>query len=341
MNKMNKMKIISSCFWVLASFLLATMGIAQTVTSSSAPVSSVYPVKPIRLVVPFPAGGPTDQFARQYAQALSTQLGKPVVVDNKSGASGAIGSLEVKNSAPDGYTLLFGTASTHVLYNLINAKPQYDSIKDFTEIAVVGDAPIVFAVSPSTKGSFKDLIEYARINPGKLQYGSAGEGTYLHIVGERLKYELGGLDIQHIPFRGSAQAIPALIGNQVNMTVDTLGSLINQHRSGNLRIVAIAASKRSPLIPDVPTVSEVTGLKDFQAALWNIVSAPQGLSPQVTNRLINATTQALKNPELLEKLNSISIQPITNLTGVAATGFIAKELVSLRPVVQSAGLKKD
>lgn len=335
------MKIISSCSWALASFLLATMGIAQTVASSSAPESSVYPVKPIRLVVPFPAGGPTDQFARQYAQALSTQLGKPVVVDNKSGASGAIGSLEVKNSAPDGYTLLFGTASTHVLYNLINAKPQYDSIKDFTEIAVVGDAPIVFAASPSTKGSFKDLIEYARINPGKLQYGSAGEGTYLHIVGERLKYELGGLDIQHIPFRGSAQAIPALIGNQVNMTVDTLGSLINQHRSGNLRIVAIAASKRSPLIPDVPTVSEVTGLKDFQAALWNIVSAPQGLSPQVTNRLINATTQALKNPELLEKLNSISIQPITNLTGVAATGFIAKELVSLRPVVQSAGLKKD
>lgn len=330
------MKAIQLLPWVLASFLFATTSVSQTVASSP-----TYPVKPIRLVVPFPAGGPTDQFARQYAQALSTQLGKPVVVDNKSGASGAIGSLEVKNSAPDGYTLLFGTASTHVLYSLISAKPQYDSIKDFTEIAVVGDAPIVFAVSPATKGSFKEFIEYARINPGKLQYGSAGEGTYLHIVGERLKYELGGLDIQHIPFRGSAQAIPALIGNQVNMTVDTLGSLINQHRSGNLKIVAIAASKRSPLIPDVPTVNEATGLKDFQAALWNIVSAPEGLSPQITNILIAATTKALKNPELLEKLNSISIQPITNLTGVAATGFIAKELVSLRPVVQSAGLKKE
>jgi len=120
-----------------------------------------------------------------------------------------------------------------------------------------------------------------------------------------------------------------------------LGSLIQQHRAEKLRIVAIAASKRSPLIPDVPTVNEVTGLKDFQAALWNIVSAPEGLSPQVTNTLILATTKALKNPELLEKLNSISIQPITNLTGVAATGFIAKELVSLRPVVQSAGLKKE
>lgn len=330
------MKIIPSLSWVLTSFLFATISLAQTTSSSSA-----YPVKPIRLIVPFPAGGPTDQFARQYAQALSTQLGKPVVVDNKSGASGAIGSLEVKNSAPDGYTLLFGTASTHVLYSLINAKPQYDSIKDFTEIAVVGDAPIVFAVSPATKGGFKEFIEYARINPGKLQYGSAGEGTYLHIVGERLKYELGGLDIQHIPFRGSAQAIPALIGNQVNMTVDTLGSLINQHRSGNLKIVAIAASKRSSLIPDVPTVNEATGLKDFQAALWNIVSAPEGLSPQITNILILASTKVLKNPELIEKLNSISIQPITNLTGVAATGFIAKELVSLRPVVQSAGLKKE
>ena len=333
---MNMMKVIQSLLWVLASYLLVSIGLAQT-----AALQPAYPVKPIRLVVPFPAGGPTDQFARQYAQALSVQLGKPVVVDNKSGASGAIGSLEVKNSAPDGYTLLFGTASTHVLYGLINPKPQYDSIKDFTEIAVVGDAPIVFAVSPGTKGGFKEFIEYARINPGKLQYGSAGEGPYLHIVGERLKYELGGLDIQHIPFRGSAQAIPALIGNQVNMTVDTLGSLINQHRAEKLRIVAIAASKRSPLIPDVPTVNEVTGLKDFQAALWNIVSAPEGLSPQLTNTLILATSKALKNPELLDKLNAISIQPITNITGIAATGFIAKELVSLRPVVQSAGLKKE
>ena len=303
--------------------------------------SSSYPVKPIRLVVPCPAGGPTDQFARQYAQTLSILLGKPVVVDNKSGASGAIGSLEVKNSPPDGYTLLFGTASTHVLYNLINSKPQYDSIKDFTEIAVVGDAPIVFAVSPSTKGGLKELIEFARLSPGKLQYGSAGEGTYLHIVGERLKYELGGLDIQHIPFRGSAQSIPALMGNQVNMTVDTLGSLINQHRAGKLRIVAIAALKRSSLIPDIPTVNEVTGLKDFQAALWNIVSAPEGLPTGITNILISATTKALTNPELVDKLSAISIQPITNITGVAATSFIAKELVSLRPVVQAAALKKD
>lgn len=325
----------------LFKFTLFILTLCTGFISAHAQQLNNYPVKPIRLVVPFPAGGPTDQFARQYAQALSTQLGKPVVVDNKSGASGAIGSLEVKNSAPDGYTLLFGTASTHVLYNLINAKPQYDSIKDFTEIAVVGDAPIVFAVSPATKGGFKELLEYARINPGKLQYGSAGEGTYLHIVGERLKYELGGLDIQHIPFRGSAQSIPALIGNQVNMTVDTLGSLINQHRAGNLKIVAIASPKRSPLIPDVPTVNEVTGLKDFQAALWNIVSAPQGLSPDITNTLILATTKTLKNPELLDKLNSISIQPISNITGVAATSFIAKELVSLRPVVQSAGLKKE
>lgn len=329
-------KVLLSLSWLLASQMLVSTSFAQTTSQASA-----YPLKPIRLVVPFPAGGPTDQFARQYAQALSMQLGKPVVVDNKSGASGAIGSLEVKNSAPDGYTLLFGTASTHVLYNLINPKPQYDSIKDFTEIAVVGDAPIVFAVSPGTKGGFKELIEYARINPGKLQYGSAGEGTYLHIVGERLKYEMGGLDIQHIPFRGSAQAIPALMGNQVNMTVDTLGSLINQHRAEKLRIVAIAAPKRSPLIPEVPTVNEVTGLKDFQAALWNIVSAPEGLSPEVTNTLIVATTKALKSPDLLEKLNAISIQPITNVTGVTATGFIAKELVSLRPVVQSAGLKKE
>jgi len=327
------MKLIQSALFLLASCMAVSTALAQT--------TSAYPAKPIRLVVPFPAGGPTDQFARQYAQSLSNQLGKPVVVDNKSGASGAIGSLEVKNSVADGYTLLFGTASTHVLYGLMTPKPQYDSIKDFTEIAVVGDAPIVFAVSPGTKGGFKELIEYARLNPGKLQYGSAGEGTYLHIVGERLKYEVGNLDIQHIQFRGSAQSIPALIGGQVNMTVDTLGSLINQHRAGKLKIVAIATSKRSPLIPDVPTVNEVTGLKDFQAALWNIVSAPEGLSPEITNTLILATGKALSDPDLLEKLSSISIQPINNITGVKATAFIAKELVSLRPVVQSIAIKKD
>lgn len=321
-------------FFVLLTLLIAPLNtVAQKFQD--------YPTKPVRLVVPFPAGGPTDQFARLYGQSLSNQLGKPVIIENKGGASGAIGSLEVKKSAPDGYTLLFGTASTHVLYGLINPKPQYDSIKDFTQIAVVGDAPIVFAVSPSTKGGFKELIEYARINPGRLQYGSAGEGTYLHIVGERLKYELGGLDIQHIPFKGSAQSIPALIGSQVNMTVDTLGSLINQHRAGKLRIVAIAAQKRSPLLPDIPTVNEVTGLKDFQAALWNIVSAPEGLSSDVTNTLITASTKALSEPSLIDKLSAISIQPINNISGVRATAFIAKELVSLRPVVQSAGLKKE
>ncbi len=321
-------------FFVLLALLIAPL-------STVAQKFQNYPTKPVRLIVPFPAGGPTDQFARLYGQSLSNQLGKPVIIENRSGASGAIGSLEVKKSAPDGYTLLFGTASTHVLYGLINPKPQYDSIKDFTQIAVVGDAPIVFAVSPSTKGGFKELIEYARINPGKLQYGSAGEGTYLHIVGERLKYELGGLDIQHIPFKGSAQSIPALIGSQVNMTVDTLGSLINQHRTGKLRIVAIAAQKRSPLLPDIPTVNEVTGLKDFQAALWNIVSAPEGLSSDVASTLITASTKALSETSLIDKLSAISIQPITNISGVQATAFIAKELVSLRPVVQSSGLKKE
>ena len=330
---MNLSKIFIS---ILSLFLLSMVFL-----SGASKAQNTYPIKPIRLVVPFPAGGPTDQFARLYAQSLGAQLGVAVVVDNKSGASGAIGSLEVKNSNPDGYTLLFGTASTHVLYSLINPKPQYDSIKDFTEIAVVGDAPIVFAVRPTTIGNFKDLLEYAKINPGKLQYGSAGEGTYLHIVGERLKYELGGLQIQHIPFRGSAQSIPALMGSQINMTVDTLGSVINQHRAGKLRIVAIATAKRSSLLPDVPTVSEVTGLKDFQAALWNIVSAPYGLSSEITNKLINASSKALSDPALIEKLAAISIQPINTITGVKATAFIAKELVSLRPVVQAANLKKE
>jgi tripartite-type tricarboxylate transporter receptor subunit TctC len=243
----------------LVLFSIAFAGIGATANA----LAQGYPSKPLRLIVPFPPGGPTDVFARQYASRLAAVLGQPVVIDNKSGAGGAIGAVEVKKSDPDGYTLLFGSASNLGLYNLMSSTPLYDALKDFVHVASLGGAPAVFAVNPSMPQTLKGVVEMARAKPGSIQYGSPGQGTYLHLAAERLKQEAGNIDIQHIPFRGSAQTLTALLGGQVGMTVETLGTVLAGHRAGILRIVAVASPKRSPLVPEVPTVDEAIGTKGF------------------------------------------------------------------------------
>ncbi|MFN3659551.1 MAG: Bug family tripartite tricarboxylate transporter substrate binding protein [Pseudolabrys sp.] len=245
-----------------------------------------YPSRTIRLVVPFPAGGPTDVFARQYATRMSAILGQQMVVENKAGAAGAIGSVEVARAPADGYTLLFGTASTHGLYNLLAKKPQYDSLKDFAPIGIVGSAPAVIAVNPAQPADLKALVAAVKANPGKLQYGSPGTGTFLHLTGEMFKVAAGKLDIPHIPYKGSAPAMNDLLGNQIGMVIDTLGTSLGQYRAGKIRILAVATAKRSRLAPDIPTVSEALGVKDFEAGLWNVVARrprrPRRSSPSCT-----------------------------------------------------------
>jgi len=307
--------------------------------ASVARAQSAYPSKPLRLVVPFPPGGPTDVFARQYASRLAAILGKPVVVENKSGASGAIGSMDVKNAEADGHVLLFGTASTHGLYNLIAKQAQYDSVRDFTHIAIVGGAPAAFGVGPGSPQTLKALIEAARACRVSAQYGSPGEGTYLHLAAERLKREAGNADIQHIPFRGSAQAMPALLGGQVGMTVDTLGSLLPNHKAGKLKILAVAAPKRSALAPDVPTVDEALGIRGFDATLWNVVAAPAGLPPAVTAALAAATAKVMADTSLHQQLAALAIEPNTDSGPAAATAFIRAEIEKWRPVVDATGIK--
>ena len=188
-------------------------------------------------------------FARQYAARMSELLGQQMVVENKAGAAGAIGSAEVARAPADGYTLLFGTASTHGLYNLLSKAPKYDSLKDFSPIAIVGSAPAVIVVHPSQPADLKALVAAVKANPGKLQYGSPGTGTFLHLTGEMFKVEAGRLDIPHIPYKGSAPAMNDLLGNQIGMVVDTLGTSLQQFRSGKVRILAVATAKRSSLRP--------------------------------------------------------------------------------------------
>ena len=306
-----------------------------------AAAQATFPSKPIRLVVPFPPGGPTDVFARQYAARLSTVLGQPVVVENKSGASGAIGSVEVMRSPADGYTLLFGTASTHALYNLMSTKPQYDSVKDFAHVAIVGGAPIVLVVQPSLPGDLKSVVDLARASPGKLRYGSPGEGTMMHLAVERVKKESGGVDIQHIPYRGAAPAKAALLGGHVEIMVDTLGPALPSHKAGQARIVAVAAEARSPLAPDIPTVDEALGTKGFEAVLWNVVAAPAGTPASVVDALAAATRKVMADPTLQAELAKMAIQPIADSSPTGAVAYIQSEMQKWKPVIDATGIRAE
>jgi tripartite-type tricarboxylate transporter receptor subunit TctC len=300
-----------------------------------------FPSKPLRLVVPFPPGGPTDLFARQYGQRLGTVLGQGVVIDNKAGASGAIGSVEVMRAAPDGYTLLFGTASTHALYNLMNPKPQYDSLKDFAPVAIVGGAAIVFIAHPSLPSTLKEVIAQARASPGKLRYGSPGSGTMMHIAAERLKREAGNVQIDHIPFKGSGQAKPALLGGQVELMTDTLGSSLAEHKAGKMRILAIAAAQRSPEAPDVPTVDEALGTRGFEAILWNVVAAPPGTPPAVLEALSSATTKVMSDASMRESLARFAIQAESGSSPAKAAAYIKSEMERWKPVIDAAGVRME
>ena len=329
---MNRRKIIALAFATALS-PLAAAGFAH----AQAP----FPSKPLRLVVPFPPGGPTDLYARLYGQRLGAVLGQAVVIDNKAGASGAIGSMEVMRAAPDGYTLLFGTASTHSLYNLINPKPQYDAVKDFAHVAVVGGAAVVFVTQPSMPPTLKGVLDFARANPGKLRYGSPGGGTLMHIAAERLKREAGNLDIQHIPFKGSGQAKTALLGNQIELVTDTLGASLQDHKAGKTRILAIAAAKRSPQAPEVPTVDEALGTRGFEAMLWNVVAAPAGTPAAALEALSAATAKIMADPGLRESLANLAIEPQTGSNPAAATAYIHSEMARWKPVIDAAGITAE
>ena len=300
-----------------------------------------YPSRTIRLIVPFPAGGATDVFARQYASRMAGILGQPMIVENKAGAAGAIGSVEAARASADGYTLLFGTASTHALYNLLSKNPQFDSLKDFAPIAIIGSSPAVIVVHPSQPADLKALVASVKANPGKLQYGSPGTGTFLHLTGEMFKTEAGKLDIPQIPYKGSAPAMNDLLGNQIGMLIDTLGTSLQQFRAGTVRILAVASAKRSELAPDIPTVDEALGMKGFEAGLWNTVVAPAATPAPVIAKLSEATGRLMADAGFQEQLRKIGIDPIVDSTPATARAFIEKERLRFKPVVEAAGVQLD
>lgn len=286
--------------------LLASLLVAATSLLVAPAHAQGYPTKPIRLVVPFPAGGATDIFARAVSQKLGERLGNNVVVDNKPGAGGTIGSDLVAKAAPDGYTLLLATTSTHSIGPSFGKVP-YDAVNDFTPISYVGNAPSIMLVPNSSPAkTVKEWVEYARRNPGKLNYASSGNGTVVHLGTEYFKAQ-ADLFMVHIPYRGTALAIPDLVSGKIDVLFDSLPSGLPHVKEGRLRALGITSAKRSPLLPELPAISET--VPGYETVTWFGLYGPKGVPADIVNRLSEAVNQALQDPSVKDRLARLGIEP--------------------------------
>ena len=295
---------------------------------------TAWPAKPIRLIVGFAAGGSTDVTARIIAQALSDRLGQPVVVENRGGAGGNIGADAVAKAEPDGYTLLMATSSTFAANpNLYKSLP-FDVRKDFAPIAVTAFIPNLLVVNPSVPANnVADFIAYLKANPDKLNFASAGNGTSQHLSAE-LFNSLAGVRMTHVAYRGGAPAVSDLLGGQVQVIFAPLVEVIQQVRAEKLKALGITTARRSPLLPEVPTILE--SLPGYEVALWNGLLAPANTPPDIIDRINRATIEALRSPEVKAKLAEQGSEPVGN-TPAEFKAFIESELVKWRRLVEISG----
>lgn len=281
--------------WIKLAAAAATLSLA-----SAAAAQTTYPDRPIRLIVPFPPGGTSDVVGRIFAEALAKQIGQPVVVENRGGAGGTVGSRAVASAAPDGYTLLLGTSSTNGTNPAVYKNLPYDAVKDFTPVTQIIRVPGVIVVNKNFPAkdyaSFTALIKGA---PGKYSYASSGNGGATHMAMEYYK-SLSGLDMMHVPYRGTGPALNDVIAGQVPILWDTAASSMAHIQSGNLRPIVVAAKSRLPQLPDVPTFAEV-GLPDYDAEMWNGLLAPAGLPKDVLAKLNDASRKALADKDVQAK----------------------------------------
>ncbi|HVF65905.1 MAG TPA: tripartite tricarboxylate transporter substrate binding protein [Casimicrobiaceae bacterium] len=300
---------------------------------------TTYPNKPIRVVVPFPAGGTTDILARAAAQKMSDAWGQPAVVDNRPGAAGNIGSELVAKAPNDGYTLLMGTVGTHAINASLYSKMPYDHVKDFVPIVLVAGVPNVLVVHPSVPAnSVKELIAYGKANPGKLNFASSGSGTSIHLAGELFKVSTG-VAMQHVPYKGSAPAISDLLGGQVQLMFDNLPSALPHIKGGKLKALAVTSATRAPALPDVPTVAEA-GIPGFEASSWFGLLAPAGTSRDIVTKINGDVAKWLATADAKEKLTAAG----ANVFGGTPEDFakhIAAETTKWAKVVKESGAKVD
>ena len=320
-----------------AASLPLPAALAQTLAAQA------YPVRPVRLIVPYPPGGPTDVLVRIVAVKLSEALGQPFGIDNKAGASGMIGAAEVAKAAPDGYTLL-GNASIHVINPSLYAKTAFDAIADFTPVTQLAGVPLILVVNHDLPvKNVRELIAYARANPGKLNFASSGNAAAQHLAGESFKLATG-IQMQHVPYKGSAPALTDLIGGQVQLMFDSMPSAMPHVKAGKLRPLAVTTLTRSTAVPDLPTVAEAgvaeAGLAGFDISTWYGLWAPKNTPREIVERLATETAKILKLPEVRERYAALGAEPVGSTPDEFAA-YCRSELVKWAKVVKQSGAKAD
>jgi tripartite-type tricarboxylate transporter receptor subunit TctC len=303
--------------------------------------AQTYPARPIRLVIPFAPGGAFETIARPWADKMRTFLGT-VVIENQGGGGGSLGAASVAHARPDGYTILLGGSSTHLTELLLKNRPLYDPMSDLEPIAMIAVYAFAIAVHPSVPVySLKDLVEYAKTNPGKLSYGSAGVGTTNHLTGELFKSLTAIPDLPHIPYRGSGPALIDAVSGQLPMTISAItGQVLELYRSGKLRLLAVTNPGRLALAPDVPTVAEA----GFRAlTIQQIVGlfAPSGTPRPIIMRISEVTHQAMADPEYRQFLVEQGFEPALDWTPEKFKILIAEDVARWMPVVRMVGVKLD
>jgi tripartite-type tricarboxylate transporter receptor subunit TctC len=330
----------SLCRAASAAAVLAVAAPVAAIAQSKAPPQNNYPTKPIRLIVAFPAGGSTDIIGRLVGQRLSERLGQQVIIDNRGGAGGMIGTEIAARAAPDGYTLTMGTTSTHVIAPAAFSKVKYDPVKDFAPITLVASTPYLLVVNPGVKASsLKEFVALAKSQPGKLNYASAGAGSTTHLAMEMLKHT-AGLDIVHVAYNGNGPAGVAVLGGQVQALFGSMPAVLPQAKAGKLRPLAVGTSKRSPALPDVPTVAE-SGYPGFEVSLWLGFFAPRGTPASVINRLHSELVKIVLTPEMKEQLERNGAEPAHNAASIELERLVRAEIDKYSKVLKAANIKLE
>jgi tripartite-type tricarboxylate transporter receptor subunit TctC len=328
---------------VISSIALLAAYCSLGLTSAHAQSIKDYPNKSITLIVPFPPGGATDALSRIVAQKLSSNLGQSVVVENHPGAGGTIGAALGMRAAPDGYTLLFTTSSTHSVAPSFPKKLPYDSVTDFTPIGGVAVSPAILMVTKTLPiKTVKDLVVYAKANPGELNYASSGVGTVIQLNAEAVKAQ-AGINMTHVPYKGSALAMPDLVSGKVHVLFDSIVSSLQPVKDGKLTALAVGGSKRSPQLPDVPTVAEAGkdfGLGQFESSTWFGLYGPKNLPPELVAKINAALNKAIDSPDVIERFSQLGSEPLPGSPDKFAA-MVAKERARWTALIKQAQINPE
>ncbi len=320
----------------LAGCLLTVAAVAAT----PAAIAAEYPTRPIKLVVPYAAGGPTDVLGRLVGEFLGRDLKQPVVVENKAGAQGAIGAEIVARSEPDGYTLFVTAASIIVLNPMLYKKLPYDPVKDFRILALLTDLPVVMEVHPSVPAkTVAEFVAYAKANPGKVNFGSAGTGGTIHLAGEMFK-QIAGVDMVHVPYRGAGPALTDLLAGNIQVMFDTLSTALPPVKGGLLRPLGVSSEKRSPDLPDVPTIAE-SGYPDYRVSVWFGIAAPARLPDDVAQKVSASLDRALNDDAFRASLEKIGFPALRPRSAAAITEFIDADRIRWSAVIKKLNISLD